>query len=321
MSLLVVGSIAYDSIKTPHGEVSHALGGSAVYFSLAASLFAPVRLVGVVGDDFAADDIAFLKRPSIDVSGLELVAGGRTFRWSGEYSADMNSRQTLSVELNVFEDFQPKIPPDFRDSRFVFLANGSPVTQMSVLDQVDKPDFVMADTMDLWIQTQHADLLKLLQRVDGILVNDSEAILLTDRHNVIEAGKAILELGPSRVVIKKGEHGAILFDRDQIVPLPAYPVPAVRDPTGAGDSFAGALMGYIARSFTQASTRASTSTQGASDERAGTSIDPRAFKVALAHGTVAASFTVEDFGVRCIAEIKESEALGRYEKYREFLSL
>ena len=302
MSLLVVGSVAYDSIKTPHGEVSHALGGSAVYFSLAASLFAPVRLVGVVGDDFAEDDISFLKRPSIDVSGLEQVSGGRTFRWSGEYSADMNSRETLSVELNVFEDFQPKIPQDFRDSRFVFLANGSPVTQMSVLDQVENPDFVMADTMDLWIQAQQADLLKLLRRVDGLLVNDSEALLLTDCHNVIEAGRAILELGPSRVVIKKGEHGAILFDRDQIVPLPAYPVSTVRDPTGAGDSFAGALMGHVARS-------------------AGLPIEPRVLKAALAHGTVAASFTVEDFGVRRIAEVTESDALARFEKYREYLSL
>ena len=311
MSLLVVGSVAYDSIKTPHGEVADAVGGSAVYFALAASPFVPVRLVGVVGDDFSPEDIAFLTRPSIDVSGLERVSGGRTFRWSGEYSADMNSRQTLSVELNVFEDFQPKIPADFRDSRFVFLAHGSPVTQMSVLDQVEKPDFVMADTMDLWIQTQHADLLQLLTRVDGLLVNDSEAILLTDRHNVIEAGKAILELGPSRVVIKKGEHGAILFDRDQIVPLPAYPVPAVRDPTGAGDSFAGALMGYVARSFTP----------GDSGAGSAASVDPRVFKAALAYGTVAASFTVEDFGVRRIAEVEESETLQRFETYREFLTL
>ncbi len=310
MSLLVVGSIAYDSIKTPHGEVPEALGGAAVYFSLAASLFTPVRLVGVVGDDFRREDLDFLKRRRIDAAGLERVAGGRTFRWSGEYSADMNSRQTLSVELNVFENFQPKIPRSFRDSPFVFLANASPVTQMSVLEQVERPEFVMADTMDLWIQTQHKELRELLLRIDGLLVNDSEAILLTDRHNVIDAGKAILDMGPSKVVIKKGEHGAVLFDGDQIVPLPAYPVASVRDPTGAGDSFAGALMGYLARSRSEPPVPVR-----------GTPIHPRVFKQALAYGTVAASFTVEDFGVKRIAEATELEARGRFERFREFLAL
>lgn len=310
-SLLVVGSIAYDSIKTPHGEVSNALGGSAVYFSLAASLFQPVRLVGVVGDDFSKEDVEFLRGRKIDAQGLERVPGGRTFRWSGEYSADMNSRQTLSVELNVFEKFQPKIPKSFRDSSFVFLANGPPVTQLSVLDQIDKPDFVMADTMDLWIQTEHADLLKLLKRLDGLVVNDSEAMLLTDCHNVLEAGKIIQEMGPSRVVIKKGEHGALVFDGDEIIPLPAYPVLTVRDPTGAGDSFAGALMGYLARNALHPGS------SGRDEELVST----RLFKKAIGYGTVAASFTVEDFGVRRLGEASEAEAHQRFEKYREFLSL
>ena len=310
-SLLVVGSIAYDSIKTPLGEVSSTLGGSAVYFSLAAGLFHPVRLVGVVGEDFSQEDVELLRGRNIDARGIERVPGGRTFRWSGEYSADMNSRQTLSVELNVFEDFQPKIPESFRDSKFVFLANGSPVTQMSVLEQVNKPHFVMADTMDLWIQTQQADLLKLLKGIDGLVVNDSEAILLTDCHNVLGAGKKILDLGPSRVVIKKGEHGALLFDRDEVIPLPAYPVLAVRDPTGAGDSFAGALMGYLARN----------ARHPGSSEREKDLVSQRLFKKAIGYGTVAASFTVEDFGVKRIAEVSEAEAHERFEKFREYLSL
>ncbi len=298
MSLLVVGSVAYDSIKTPHGEVSDALGGSAVHFSLAARPFTPVRLVGVVGEDFAVRDVEFLAQRAIDMAGLERVAGGKTFRWSGEYSSDMNSRETLSVELNVFEDFQPRIPAAFTDSRFVFLANGSPVTQMSVLDQMADPQFVMADTMDLWIRTQQSELLHLLERIDGLLLNDSEALLLTEAPNTIAAGKALLEMGPERVVIKKGEHGALLFTGDRIIPLPAYPVTQVRDPTGAGDSFAGALMGHLTRKGT---------------------VDERSFKEAMAYGTVVASFTVEDFGVGRIGDISESELNERFGEFRNLI--
>ena len=300
MSLLVVGSIAYDSIKTPHGEVYEVLGGSAVYFSLAARQFGPVRLVGVVGEDFRPRDVDFLKQRDVDTAGLETVAGGKTFRWSGEYSPDMNSRETLSVELNVFEDFQPKIPDSFRDSPFVFLANGAPGTQIAVLDQIERPKFVMADTMDLWIQTQRADLIELLWRIDGLLLNDSEAHLLTDRPNVIAAGKAILEMGPKRVVIKKGEHGAILFTAEEIIPLPAYPVESVRDPTGAGDSFAGALMGHLTK-------------RGA--------VDRGVFKEALAHGTIMASTTVEDFGVDRIGNLTAVEIEDRFSRFRGFLAL
>ncbi len=298
MSLLVVGSVAYDSIKTPHGEVSDALGGSAVHFSLAARPFTPVRLVGVVGEDFAVRDVEFLAQRAIDMAGLERVAGGKTFRWSGEYSSDMNSRETLSVELNVFEDFQPRIPAAFTDSRFVFLANGSPVTQMSVLDQMVDPRFVMADTMDLWIRIQHQELLRLIERIDGLLLNDSEALLLTEAPNTIAAGKALLEMGPERVVIKKGEHGALLFTGDRIIPLPAYPVTQVCDPTGAGDSFAGALMGHLTRKGT---------------------VDERSFKEAMAYGTVVASFTVEDFGVGRIGDISESELNERFGEFRNLI--
>jgi len=298
MSLVVVGSMAYDSIKTPHGDVQDALGGSAVYFSLAANVYGRVRLVGVVGEDFRPEDQAFLEERNIDTEGLERVPGGKTFRWSGEYSPDMNDRETLSVDLNVFENFEPKLPEKYRDSRFVFLANGSPGTQLSVLEQVRDPQFVMADSMDLWIQTQKHELLDLLGKIDGVLLNDSEALLLTETHNVITAGRAILELGPSLVVVKKGEHGALLFQGDEIVPLPAFPLEEVRDPTGAGDSFAGALMGRLAR---------------------GGVADSAAFKEALAHGVVAASFTVQDFGVARIAAVDEAAVEERFQTYREML--
>lgn len=300
MSLLVVGSIAYDSIKTPHGEAADALGGSAVYFSLAASLLGPVRLVGVVGGDFEQRHVELLESRSIDTGGLEVVKDGKTFRWTGEYSADMNHRETLSVHLNVFEDFKPKIPASFADSRFIFLANASPETQLSVLDQVRKPEFVMADTMDLWITTATDRLRALLERLDGVVVNDSEAHLLTEESNVIRAGKKILALGPRVVVIKKGEHGALLFHNETVVPLPAYPTATVVDPTGAGDSFAGGLMGYITRTG---------------------ETDSATLKRAIGWGTIAASFTVQDYGVDGIHKANLAHCESRFEEYCGFLRL
>jgi sugar/nucleoside kinase (ribokinase family) len=204
------------------------------------------------------------------------------------------------VQLNVLENFQPKIPVKYRDSEFVFLANSSPVTQMSVLQQVKSPRFVMADTMDLWIQTQRLELLELLKRIDGLVINDSEALLLADAGGIIEAGKSILELGPARVVIKKGEHGAVLFTREEVVPLPAYPVAEVRDPTGAGDSFAGGLMGHLARHRR---------------------LDEPGFKAAMAHGTVVASLCVEEFGVRKLAESRSEEVDRRFKKYCDLLRI
>ena len=298
MPLVVVGSIAYDSVKTPHGSVERAVGGSAVYFSLAARHFSGVRLVGVVGDDFAEEDRACLRVENIDSEGVVTVEGGKTFRWSGEYLEDMNQRVTLSVELNVLEDFEPVLPDTYRDSRFVFLANAAPATQASVLDQVDAAQFVMADTMDLWIQTAHAELLALLTRIDGLMVNDSEALLLTDTRHILEAGRAILDLGPRLVVVKKGEHGAILFTPDEIVPLPAFPVESVTDPTGAGDSFAGAFMGHVAQCG---------------------DATPRTLRQALAHGAVAASFTVEDFGPRSLLDLDRATMDVRFEHYRRLL--
>jgi sugar/nucleoside kinase (ribokinase family) len=299
MSLLVVGSIAFDSVKTPSKEVHDLLGGSAVYFSLAASFLAPVRLVGVVGSDFPSHHLQMLEERGVDTAGVE-VAEGKTFRWSGEYFGGMNHRETLSVDLNVFEKFDPKIPDRFRDSELVFLANGSPLTQLSVLDQVRQPQFVMADTMDLWIRTQRPDLERLLKRVDGLVINDDEALLLTGAQGLLAAGVAILEMGPKKVVVKKGEHGGILFSRQSVVPLPAYPVHDVRDPTGAGDSFAGGLMGYLARSG---------------------GVERASFKAALATGTVLASFTVEDFGVRRLLQARKSEIEARYREYCSLLKV
>ncbi|MBI4584247.1 MAG: sugar kinase [Planctomycetes bacterium] len=300
MSLLVAGSVAFDSIKTPAGQLHDTLGGAAVYFSLAASFHGPVRLVGVVGGDFPEENRRLLARRGIDLAGLETVAGGKTFRWAGEYFDNMNRRETLSVELNVLKDFQPKLPATFRDTEFVFLANSAPRTQMSVLEQVRSPRFVMADTMDLWIQTQRQDLLDLLERIDGLVINDSEALLLTGAGNLVEAGKEILDLGPGRAIIKKGENGAMLFTREQVVPLPAFPVHDVKDPTGAGDSFAGGLMGYLARSKR---------------------LDGAGFKAALAHGAVVASLCVEEFGVRRLLEAEAGEVEHRFQRFCELLRI
>ncbi len=300
MSLLVVGSVARDTIRTPHGEIQDALGGAAVYFSLAACNFTEVRLVGVVGDDFGDGDIELLRSREIDLAGLQIVEGGKTFRWSGEYSEDMNSRETLSVELNVFEHFEPVLPPDYISSSFVFLANASPATQLSVLEQVESPVCVMADTMDLWIDIARDELVELLGRIDGISLNDSEALQLTGCRNLIDAGQAILDMGPANVIVKKGEHGAVLFTASGVVALPAYPTGRVVDPTGAGDSFAGALMGSLTRDG---------------------SVDEERLKAAIAYGSVVASFTCEGFGTVRLAEIGEDEINDRFLKYCESLQI
>src|SRR6516162_5678047 len=245
MSLLVVGSIAFDSIETPKGTVEDALGGSATFFSYSASFFTKPRLVGVVGDDFPDQHRRLFKSRGIDTAGLVTETGGKTFRWKGRYHQDMNTRDTLEVHLNVFGTFDPVLPPAFRDSTHVFLANGSPVLQAKVLDQVRRPGLVLADTMDLWINTQRDALLKLLPRLGGLLVNDSEAQLLTGEKNLVRAGEAVRRLGPKFVILKKGEHGAMLFSADGLFVVPAYPTPNVIDPTGAGDSFAGGIMGSL----------------------------------------------------------------------------
>jgi cytidine kinase len=299
MSLLVVGSVALDSIETPTQTRDRILGGSATYFSYAASFFTPVRLVGVVGEDFPSEHVALLKGRNIDTSGLHIVPGGRTFYWKGKYLPNMNDRETLEVELNVFGDFRPKLPESFRRSDFVFLANCSPSTQMSVLEQVVGPRLVVADTMDLWIREQHAPLMALLKRIDGLVMNDSEAKLLTGDENLVAAGHKILRLGPKFVVIKKGEHGGMFFSAHETYVLPAFPTERVIDPTGAGDSFAGGLMGYLAH-------------RG--------DFEPKTLKEAMAYGILVASYTVEDFSLDRLQNITRPDLDRRMEQYRKMLS-
>ena len=299
MPLLVVGSIALDSVETPTEVRDNVLGGSAVYFSYAASYFSSVRLVGVVGEDWPSEHTELLKKRNIDTTGIQVIPGGETFRWRGKYEVNMNDRETLEVHLNVFEEFDPVLPEDYRRCEFLFLANGSPVVQMKVLDQLPGARLTVADTMDLWISTQHDELMKLLKRVDGLVLNDSEAKLLTDDENLVRAGHKVREMGPKFVVIKKGEHGAMFFSEHETYVMPAYPTPDVIDPTGAGDCFAGGMMGYLAECG---------------------NFEPKTLKEAMAYGTLAASFNVEDFSLERFKTIEREEIDRRMEEYRKMLS-
>src|SRR5213082_875430 len=245
MSLLIVGSIAIDTVKTPVEEHSNLLGGSASYASLGASFFSPVKLVGIVGDDFPQSEFDFWKSRQIDATGVQRVAG-QTFRWSGEYAWDMNTRETRSIALNVFEDFKPALPKSYRETDFVLLANIAPCLQSHVLDQMERPRFVVADTMDLWIETARTDLDALLTRIDLLILNDSEAREITKETSLIKAGRRIRKIGPHYMTIKKGEHGALLFGEDDFFSCGAYPLEDIHDPTGAGDTFAGGMAGYLA---------------------------------------------------------------------------
>jgi sugar/nucleoside kinase (ribokinase family) len=298
MTLLVVGSTAFDTVETPHGKAADCLGGSSTYFCLAARLFTPTRLVSVVGEDFPQQHRKLLSDRGVDLEGLE-TKPGKTFRWHGRYSSDMNSRDTIDVQLNVFGDFTPKVPASYRSTPFVFLANGAPGTQASVLDQVDKPKFVVADTMDLWIEHQRDGLLALLPRLDGLIVNDSEVKQLTGKSNLIQAGRAVLAMGPKLVIVKKGEHGSFVFSNFFHYALPAYPTESVVDPTGAGDSFAGGFMGYLATCD---------------------SVSVWNLKRAIAYGTVTASLTVEGFGVERIAGAERTTVERRFHELQQFVS-
>lgn len=298
MSLLVVGSTAFDTVETPHGTAVDCLGGSSTYFALAARLFTKVRLVSVVGQDFPAKHRQLLEANGIDLTGVE-TKPGKTFRWHGRYSADMNSRETIDVQLNTFGDFKPVVPAAFRDTPFVFLANGSPATQASVLDQMQAPRFCVADTMDLWIERERDGLLALLRRIDGLIVNDSEVKQLTGKSNLIQAGRACLALGPKLVIVKKGEHGSFVFSNFFHYALPAYPTESVVDPTGAGDSFAGGFMGYLANC---------------------NSISLWNMKRAVAYGTCAASLNVEGFGVQKLAEATLATLERRYQELQQFVA-
>jgi sugar/nucleoside kinase (ribokinase family) len=300
MSLLVVGSVAIDSIETPHGVAPEILGGSASHFAIAASFFEPVRLVGVVGEDFPERYLGTLRRRNVDTSGLQVLPG-KSFRWAGRYRGAMDAAETLSVELNLFGTFDPKIPEPFRDSRFVFLANGSPHLQRKVLEQVRPGErFTLLDTMNLWIEIERRALVDLLSRVDAIVINENEIRQLTEVPNLITAGRALLRMGPRTVVIKKGEHGALLFHGERIFAAPAFPVERVFDPTGAGDTFAGGFMGTLARLG-----------------RARPSFDD--LRRATCMGIVAASFNVEDFGPARLDRAAPDELLGRFRAYMDML--
>src|SRR3954463_7900738 len=275
MSILIVGSTALDSIKTPNAENPKLLGGSASHAAVAASFFGPVKLVGVVGDDFPKPYLAIYRKHKIDLGGLQ-IKPGKTFHWSGEYEVNMNNRRTLLTELGVFETFNPTLPKAYQKSQFVLLANIAPALQHHVLNQMKRPKFVVADTMDLWLNIALPDLLKLIKRLDGFVLNDSEAHQLTKEDNVFAAMKKIHKLGPKYVIIKKGSHGSILSSPKGIFICPAYPLHNVVDPTGAGDSFVGGMMGYLATA------------RGAVDAH---------LRRALIYGSVVASFCCEGFGL------------------------
>lgn len=299
MPLVVVGSVALDTIETPLGKREEVLGGSAVYFAWAASYFTPVRLVGVVGEDWPAEYTRSLQERRIDTTGLVVVPGGKTFRWHGRYFEDMNRRETLDVQLNVMADFDPILPEPCRRAPFVFLANGSTRMQLRVLEQCVGASLVVADTMDHWIRTERPQLEELLQRIGGLVLNDTEAQLLTGESNLIRAGKRALHMGPHFVVIKKGEHGAMFFSRHETYVLPAYPTEKVVDPTGAGDSFAGGMMGYLAEK---------------------NNFEPTTLKEAMAYGILVASFTVEDFSLDRLRKIERSDLERRMAEYRRMLT-
>jgi len=304
MSLLVTGSIAIDSVTTPHGQMSEGPGGSAVYFAFAASLFVPTRLVGVVGEDYPREYLdRFAGRP-IDLAGLEVRKGSKTFRWKGCYSGAMNEATTLAVDLNVLAEAGPRIPPPFRDSRYVFLANTHPALQKELLAQLPMNRLAVADSMNLWIANERKALVELLGLIDGFVCNDGEARQLTEQDNLIVAGKKILSLGPRFVVIKKGEHGSLVFTRDGVMCLPGYPTERVVDPTGAGDSYAGGMMGVLARDG------------NASRDR----LDPALLRQAVVTGTVVASLNIEGFALTRLAAITRKDVEDRLCAFRPMVN-
>src|SRR5580704_17993046 len=292
MSVLIVGSTALDSIKTPKAENPRLLGGSASHAAVAASFFAPVKLVGIVGEDFPKPYLKLYRRHKVDQEGLQ-IAPGKTFHWSGEYEVNMNSRRTLATELGVFETFTPNLPVAYQTSSFVLLANIAPSLQSHVLNQMRRPKFVVADTMDLWLNIALADLLKLIKRVDGFVLNDSEARQLTQDDNLMTALKKIHNLGPKYVIIKKGEHGALLSSSRGLFVSPAYPLHRVVDPTGAGDSFVGGMMGYLSTA------------RGSVDDN---------LRRAMIYGSVVASFCCEGFGLNFTTKITRNAIDARFKE-------
>lgn len=295
MPLMVVGSVALDSVYTPFGETADALGGSAVYFSVAAALLAPVKVVGVIGNDYPTRELDRLAPRGIDWSGVER-ADGESFRWKGKYSYDLQSRETLETRLGVFATFRPKLPAAWRSTEYLFLGNIDPELQLNVLEQLDQPKLVVCDTMNYWIQGKRPELLKLLERVDILLVNDGEARELSGNWNIHKAGRWILERGPKRVVIKQGEYGALLIEPTRTFYVPAFPLEEVFDPTGAGDAFAGGFVGYLAH---------------------GGQLDAAHLRRAMIYGSALGSFAVERFGLERLIDLETEELHERVRQFKE----
>ena len=292
--ILTVGSVAFDSIKTPFGEASRVVGGAATYFSIAASFFTDVRMVGVVGEDFGDEQMQVFGGRRIDLAGLQRVPG-ETFRWKGEYSFDLNSRETIYTHLNVFDQFRPVLPESYRPTPFVFLANIHPALQVDVLDQVEAPRFVAADTMNFWIEGTPDDLRAVLRRVDALIINDEEARQLSGEANLVKAARAIREMGPKLLVIKRGEYGVLMTSDDAFFAAPAMPLDQVADPTGAGDTFAGGFMGYLASA---------------------PEVTDAAVSRAIIAGSAMASFAVEDFGLDRLLRLTQDEIRARFDAFK-----
>ena len=297
MSVTVVGSVAFDAVKTPFGERERMLGGAATHFALAASFFDQVHVVGRVGADFGEEDLAVLATRGTDIADVERVPGGKTFFWAGEYGWDLNSRETLDTQLNVFEAFQPRLSPSSADCEVLFLANIQPELQLSVLEQCPDARFVAMDSMNLWIDIARDALLDVIRRVDCVILNDAELRQLTARPSIVAAAREVLSMGPSVIVAKQGEYGAALITEDQFFALPAYPLETVVDPTGAGDTFAGGFVGYLARRLDQQLTGS-------------------IVRQAMAYGTALASFCVEEFGTERVERLTAGEVDGRVEELR-----
>jgi sugar/nucleoside kinase (ribokinase family) len=298
-SILAVGSLAFDSIETPAGKADTVLGGSVNYFSIAASFYAPIQVVGVVGEDFPKDHLNWLSKRRIDVSGIK-VAPGKTFHWVGAYDNNLNEAKTLSTSLNVFEHFDPQLNPTQREAKYIFLANIDPVLQQNVMDQVRAPALVACDSMNFWITSKLGDLKKIVERLDVILINEGEARLLTNTANAIQASREIVKMGPKAVCIKRGEYGFLIFAENQYFALPAYPIANVVDPTGAGDTFAGGFIGHLAQTESR--------------------VTLKALKEAAIYGTVMASFTVEDFSVGKLKTVNAKMLEQRLGEYKKFVS-
>jgi sugar/nucleoside kinase (ribokinase family) len=294
IKLLVAGTVAYDSIETPFGKVENVLGGSALHFTNAASFFTDVGIVATVGKDFELEQIGFLKERNVDMSGIK-VDEGKTFRWEGKYGYDLNQAITLKTELNVIETFKPTVPQDFRNSEFVFLANIDPELQSHVIDQVGSPEAIVLDTMNFWIENKFDELMKVIGRVHMLVINEAELREISKEHNLVKGARKIMELGPSCIIAKRGEYGVLMVSKDEIFLCPAFPLEDVFDPTGAGDTFAGGFMGYLAN-------------------MGDTSLET--IKQAIIMGALMASFNVEDFSINRIKALKYDEIKERYKSFK-----